>query len=210
MATTPDSPSNTLIILDGSLASLVAAWRAAASITPGQHTSPDGASPLILFVPAADAPRLADRAPAIATLCSAQLVIDSPTDAYRIPSGGPARADTTLLLLRATLIAMARSAGRIIWPLQTAGIEGLAAATRAFDRTLLIEQLLLMDSPSGVPTIETPLLDFSDDAIADLAADLGVPFELAAFCRQSPAPACGSCPSCRRWIAAAQKVGASV
>ena len=74
----------------------------------------------------------------------------------------------------------------------------------------MIRELLCLDAPDSPLAFEMPLLELSDEAVADLAIDLEVPLELAAFCRQSPAVACPTCPSCGRRLAAAAAVGAAL
>jgi len=74
----------------------------------------------------------------------------------------------------------------------------------------MIRELLSLDAPDSPPAFEMPLLELTDEAVADLAIDLGVPLELAAFCRNSPSAACTACPSCRRWLTAAAAVGGSL
>ena len=198
-----------LLILDGSIASLTLAWREAAS-RPPMPPSKVQAEPFYLWVPAADAARLGDRANLIAQLCQATLLVEQQSDAWPLPSGGTGRAEASVLLLRAALVAAERHCTRIIWPVHTTPADGLAAAARAFDRGLMIRELLCLDAPDSPLAFEMPLLELSDEAVADLAIDLGVPLELAAFCRQSPALACTTCPSCRRWLAAAAAVGAAL
>ena len=199
-----------LLILDGSIASLTLAWREAASRPPVPASAKAGDEPFYIWVPAADSARLGDRALTIAQLCQATLLIEQPTEAWPLPSARTGRAEASVLLFRAALVALERNCTRVIWPVHTTLADGLAAAARAFDRGLILRELLSLDAPDSPIAFEMPLLELSDEAVADLAIDLGVPLQLAAFCRNSPAAACTTCPSCRRWLTAAAAVGASL
>jgi len=199
-----------LLILDGSIASLTLAWREAASRPPMPTSGKAADEPFYLWVPASDSARLGDRATTIAQLCQATLLVEQPYEAWPLPSGHTGRAEGSVLLFRASLVALERHCTRIIWPVHTTPADGLAAAARAFDRGLMIRELLSLDAPDSPPAFEMPLLELSDEAVADLAIDLGVPLELAAFCRNSPSAACTACPSCRRWLTAAAAVGGSL
>ena len=122
-----------LLILDGSIASLTLAWREAASRSP-MLPSKVQAELFYLSVPAADAARLSDRANLIAQLSQATLIVEQRSHAWPLTSSCIGRAEASVLLFRAALVAAERHCTRIICPIHTTPADGLAAAARAFDR----------------------------------------------------------------------------
>jgi hypothetical protein len=91
------------------------------------------------------------------------------------------------LLLRAGSIAAELGCRRVLWAVRaprdraTGGVD-VDAASRAMDRALLVSRLVELDletTPGGPPEVrvETPLVDLSDEQVADLALDLSVPLE---------------------------------
>jgi len=205
-----------LVMIDGSVASLVAAWREQALVH--QKRSGDVARP-VLWLDGPDAALMGPRAEALMAVTGFDVVVAGSAEQWLAPEGTAPRTEGTLRLMRACLCASQRGIARVVWPVHTTPAEGVEAAARAFDRALLTEQLLGLDlapiaavkgaqqTDSPSLHIETPMLEISDEALMDIASELGVPVELAAFCRESPGPSCGQCPSCRRWKAAGQQVG---
>jgi len=119
------------------------------------------------------------------------------------------RAMTTDQLLRAGREAVGLGVRTLIWPVHC-GID-LEAMERELARARLVERLVNLDAPRvGTETgggsepavrLETPLLDLTDQQIAELARDLDAPLETAWWClKDGPAP-CGRCAGCRRWEA---------
>ncbi len=88
----------------------------------------------------------------------------------------------TRMLLDAATLAIQLGIKRVIWPIQADETDDpalhLDQIATAIDRALLTARLATLDAPDqgGVEvTIETPLIDLSNQQISDLAADLNVP-----------------------------------
>lgn len=88
----------------------------------------------------------------------------------------------TRMLLDAATLAIKLGFKRVLWPIQIPESQDspqrLAQISSAIDRSLLTARLATLDAQSqgGVEvTIETPLVDLSDQQLADIAADLNVP-----------------------------------
>lgn len=99
--------------------------------------------------------------------------------------GGAASAAQSPVLLTAARIAVCARKRRLVWGVQYPYIgtePDLDTIATTTDRALLISRLTsldLWDDPEAqVPEIriETPLIDLSDEQIADMASDLGVPW----------------------------------
>ncbi len=89
------------------------------------------------------------------------------------PSGGDAATPSGALLQAATAAAAA-GASRLIWPEVAAG--DLDRMAREADRALLISRLVGLDEAAPARfEIETPLLDLTDEQVAELALDLDAP-----------------------------------
>jgi hypothetical protein len=100
--------------------------------------------------------------------------------------GGCASHDQSPALLAAARIAATVGRRRLVWGVQYPylGTEpDLDAIATTVDRTLLISRLASLDlwddSEATVPEIliETPLVDLSDEQVADLASDMSVPWQ---------------------------------
>ena len=98
----------------------------------------------------------------------------------------PVEADGSFPELSALLLAATRLAGRlgcdaVLFPVRAADLESdgrvlLDTVTREVDRAGLVARLGALDS--GAPcTVVTPLIDFDDEQLIDLARDLSVPTE---------------------------------
>ncbi len=90
--------------------------------------------------------------------------------------------ETSLLLCAC---AAAASAGRptVVWPVQYESGDqiNLERVSKAVDRSICVTRLVALDAGlHGTPElhIDTPLVDYSDRQIADLAVDLSVPVHL--------------------------------
>lgn len=100
--------------------------------------------------------------------------------------GGPGGADQSRALLAAAHVASAAGRRRLVWGVQFpfAGSEpDLDLVAGTVDRCLLVSRLASLDlwgdASARVPEvrIETPLVDLSDEQLADLATDLRVPWQ---------------------------------
>lgn len=116
------------------------------------------------------------------------------------------------MLVAAGHAAVALGCGEILWPVQPGGatsdgwpdLEGVAGAV---DRALLISRLVsLAAGERGLVEflIDTPLVDLTDEQVAELAVDLAAPVELCWWWgTQDPA---GQAEA-QRWQVALERVG---
>lgn len=187
----PSQPVGTprcLIIADGTVATVVAAWiegacRPTAAETGAEKpaaTLPSSRSVGPLLWRPAGLPEAAHAGVAeLAERCHASAIVD----------GGVAWGTTGLaasaLLLAAGEEAVARGIERVIWPVQFAGEltddARLTRVTEALDRSLLAGRLLSVDAPSPGLVIETPLVELTDVQLLDLAGDTDAPLSCAAW-----------------------------
>lgn len=141
-----------------------------------------------------------DGAMVTAAAFSSETPGDSGTSATTGASGTsdtltPGHLDTfsqdSFMLLHAARAALAAGATEVIWPIQLggAGLDNLDIARSeelvrrmalAADRALLCSRLATIDAADAVielggVNIQTPMLEFADRQIVDLALDLGVP-----------------------------------
>lgn len=86
------------------------------------------------------------------------------------------------MLLDAATLAIKLGFKRVLWPIHiqesTEVAHRLSQISTAIDRSILAARLATLDAQSqgGVEvTIETPLVDLTDQQLADIAADLNVP-----------------------------------
>jgi len=100
--------------------------------------------------------------------------------------GGPASHDQSPAILASARITATVGRRRLVWGIQFPYLGSepdLDAIATTVDRTMLIARLAsldLWDDPDAkVPEvlIETPLIDLSDEQVADLASDLSVPWQ---------------------------------
>lgn len=107
------------------------------------------------------------------------------------------------LLLDALSAAAQWRCGRVIWPIQAGrDLDRIAAIHEV---VTCVAQLARMDAiwRGLTPDIRTPLLDCTDEQVADLIRAAGAPLSLSAWCDEEGAQPCGHCQSCQRWQAAA-------
>ncbi len=174
--------SETLIIHDGDLASLVALSCASdEAVSIGSARSPGPCA--VVWVPGIFGDTQKDRSAA----CDRQIAL---FNARRLNQAGPAQglpqtadgAYETPMLFGAIAQARADGAARVIWPEHPGRTADETAidldrAASIIDRSLLVEQLSDLDSPTGSDRIvlETPHADLSDRQLVELGADLSVP-----------------------------------
>jgi len=216
-----------LIITDGGLGGLLAAW------AEGVCAPADGAGPgpVLWFAwagvmglgEAAAGARLA-AARRQAELCHASDLVVSEAGADGVAGvDGEAVGEglvTTHLLLAAAAEAARRGFRRVVWPVHLGGAADreaidLHAVADACDRALLVGQLMAIDLRGGREVrIETPYVDFTDVQMAELALDLDVPRPVgvgASWCETGEAAPRGcACAACRRWEAAFLAAGGNV
>lgn len=214
-----------MFVSDGGLGSLVALWRERAR-WPRERSAPDIRAELrsvirgepsrgsvVLCVAPAGTPGSA--AAARQADLSGLLVVQS-------DECGQVESLSSVALLRAADVAVARGLSRVVWPVHLGGGSSSEPMTTAADRAAQVAQLALLDLPrAGGPRtleIETPLLELSDAQVLELALDLDAPlprplggaqgFRAAGgacwWCDRTPRPGtegtmCGSCTACRRW-----------
>ncbi len=202
----PDVAPSSLIIADGSIATLVAVWREAVC-RPGGGSE---ATKPLLWAPAG-LPALAQGANTrIAQLAGLPEAVSGP-----LPSATTGLA-ASLMLLAAGDEAVRRGVGRVVWPVQFPAMDDagrLAHVGGAFDRSLLAARLLSIDSRQtsgrGV-LIHTPFAELGDSQLLDLAADMDAPVGTAWWCENQTdpqQPPCGKCAACLRWLSAMRHAG---
>lgn len=201
-ATTPTS----LIIADGSIATLVAVWREAVCRPAG---GPEIGKPL-LWAPAG-LPTIAQ----CANARFAQLAGPMETAAGPLPAAVTGLA-ASLMLMAAGDEAARRGIGRVVWPVQFGTSDDthrLAQVGGVFDRSLLAARLLSVDSRQANGTcvlIHTPFAELADNQLLDLAADMDAPVGTAWWCENQTdpqQPPCGKCAACLRWLSAMKHAG---
>lgn len=162
----PEITGHVLVLTDGSLAGLTCAALAARRAEEGQRPA--------VLVPASLETRAAEDARAAAEHLGLGTV---ELNAGRA-TGGPGE---TRLLLVAAQTAAQNGCSTLIWGAQLGGTnptEHVSEIALAADRALLVSRLVSLDLPEDEPLeIETPVLDLADDQLAELAMDLGAPFE---------------------------------
>lgn len=229
-ASEPGGGAPALVITDGGLGGLLAAW-AEGVCAPVAAGGGGGVGPVVWFAwagvmglgEAAAGARLA-AARRQAELCHASELVVSETGAgMDVVEGAGGAVDgggvvCTHLLLAAAAEAARRGIPRVIWPVHLGGAADrgavdLHAVADACDRALLVGQLMQIDLRGGREVrIETPYVDFTDLQMAELALDLDVPRPVgmgAAWCELGGEGGCGGgCVRCRRWEAAFLAAGA--
>jgi hypothetical protein len=175
-----DASRKTLILCDGGLTSLLAAAvaREWLSVPPKKGTKARGSA---VLMPRAHLPASRQRAVELqAELYGHELI------AARIETiGGETSAGEmrTRELLSAGYTAARLGCDVVVWPVQCVehGEPNLDKIAKAADRAVLVSRLVALDADehgSAGLMIETPYLDFTDEQIADLAADMNVPTKL--------------------------------
>jgi len=106
---------------------------------------------------------------------------------------------TPLLHTQIVIAGLARAveagADHLIWPAQANG--DFAIAARITEQTVLALHLAKLEHP-GVPQIETPLLELTDQQLVELGGQIGVPWELAWSCQMQGELPCRVCMGCLR------------
>lgn len=182
-----DRGNDALIISDGGLASLVAAWREAMVVRRRMHpsrlpdiraelravirgTSQAGSAILCIATPGSSAAHAAARQSELAGFARVSLGTSSNCESL-----------SSEALLRAARLAAERGLSRVVWPIQlgTGGGNLMEHMTTAVERAAQVAQLAVLDLPrAGGPctlSIETPLLDLADAALIELALDVDAP-----------------------------------
>lgn len=182
-ATNPSSLSRTLVISDGSLASLVACAAAREAIVSAGGDE-KAARPIVLFVPVGDETNRARRQAVEKQAKLYELdVADMKTELRGPGAHGAFNAglSETLNLISATYQAAQLGCDLVVWPVQFHGQLDIEKVARVVDRALLVTRLASLDSADhGKPAIrvDTPYADFTDKQMADLVIDMNVPVEL--------------------------------
>ncbi len=180
----PNEPC--LLITDAGLSSLIlAAMASEQSSSSDQRTTLYPAwwtsqSDMDLRIPAID--RAVNMQ---ADLLSLAVVQDHAGYPEELPSNGHQSSlgvHQTRMLLDAATLAISMGIKRVLWPIRASTsqdpMEQLDHIATAIDRSLLTARLATLDAQDqgGVEvTIETPLVDLTDQELSDLAADLNVP-----------------------------------
>lgn len=205
------SPSRTLVISDGSLASLVAAASARESIVSAGGDE-RAARPVLLFVPAGDETTHARRGAVERHASLYDLEIVDATADLRGPGAHGSFAAglaETLTLINATYLGASKGCDLIVWPVQFAGPLDVDRVARVVDRALLVTRLASLDSVDlGRPTlrVDTPYADLTDRQLADLALDMNVPIESLWWWKLgSKSELAGA--EMERWVPALQSLG---
>lgn len=105
------------------------------------------------------------------------------------------------MLFDALLAAWQCRCGRIIWPCQAG--HDLDRIAQVQEIVLCVGHVARLDPAWRTvgPEIRTPLLDCTDEQVADLIASGGGGMALAWWCEGPAAAPCGGCGACRRWSA---------
>lgn len=216
-----DRPDKILVMVDGSLGSLVAcssareaflAW-ANAPAREGHDSpasAPKPAGPMALLC-APDGPSREAKLAAAASIARACLL-----DPVALPGAieTPEMKEgerQSHLLIRALHHAASLGRDTLVWPASFGTSAGsgvdLDALSRAVDRALLVARLVGIDAADhgrSMVRIETPFADFDDRQVAELAADLGVPVRL---CWWQSASGAEAERERHRWVSALLSVG---
>lgn len=105
------------------------------------------------------------------------------------------------LLLTGLSYAATTTAKRLVWPAQVdADFDAVATLT---EQAMLTQHLAQLDQLSSgaeatMPTIETPLLEMTDQQLVELGGQLKVPWHLAWTCQNREEKPCRLCHACRR------------
>ncbi|MFO0786984.1 MAG: hypothetical protein U0573_11610 [Phycisphaerales bacterium] len=181
--TTSNNLPRTLVISDGSVASLLACAGAREAIVSAGGDE-KAARPIVLFVPVGDETNRARRQAVERQAKLYELdMADMKTDLRGPGAHGSfgAGLSESIHLITATYQAAQLGCDVVVWPVQFAGVSDVEKIARASDRALLVTRLASLDSTEhGKPAVrvETPFADFTDRQMADLAIDMNVPVEL--------------------------------
>ncbi len=95
-------------------------------------------------------------------------------------------------------------ANRLLWPAQVNA--DFDKTSRVFEQTVLAQQLAKIDHPFAA-TLETPLLELSDQQLVELGGQMGLPWQMAWSCMTRGDKPCRVCTGCRRREAAFEAAG---
>ncbi len=182
----------TLVISDGSLAALVATAMVSEQLAAAGNSSPDELGGIVIGSPSsATEPGWSACERAAGRQADIYGLGFVPPDAAmraRVEAGAalPAGALESLILTDAAYNAAMHGCERVIWPVQAPTVDGepdLTSVARFVDRATLVSRLAGLDAErpewSGLSVrevrIDTPLVDLTDDQLADLALDMRVP-----------------------------------
>lgn len=107
-----------------------------------------------------------------------------------------------LMLLQAAATARQLNCSKIVWPRQVGpefepmGLE--------IDRADAAMSLAAEDPEMGPLAIDLPLIDLTDQQVAELVEEAGGALDLFWPCEESQASPCGTCKECTRWQKAFQ------
>lgn len=175
----PTLPEARYLILDDADLSSLVAVALAAERWGGQGPAPvlvpswwgsqaDAAMPLVHGVLAQQARLYA------AELWREELVVEPEEH----EGGFPGLSD---LLLAGVRLAARVGCDAVLFPVRAADLDGdmtVGTVAREVDRAALIARLASLDNPDAAPCrVVTPLIDFDDEQLIDLARDLSVPTE---------------------------------
>ena len=108
------------------------------------------------------------------------------------------------VLLVGLAVAIDLEASRLVWPAQAN--SDFVMASDIAEQTILAQQLAQIEHVNP-PSVDTPLLDLSDQQIIELGGQLDLPWELAHSCQMQGDKPCLVCASCRRRQAAFEAAG---
>ncbi len=175
--------SRTLVISDGSIASLVACAAAREAIVSagGDEKAP---RPIVLFVPVGDETNRARRMAVEKQARLYELDIAEGRAELRGPGAHGsfgAGLSESVNLISATYQAAQLGCDLVVWPVQFTGTPEVERIARVVDRALLVTRLASLDGTEhGRPAIrvDTPFADLTDKQMADLVIDMNTPVEM--------------------------------
>lgn len=203
--------SRTLVISDGSLASLVACAAAREAIVSAGGDE-KAARPIVLFMPVGDETNRARRQAIEKQAKLYELDVAEARGELRGPGAHGsfgAGLSETLNLIGATYQAAQLGCDLVVWPVQFVGAPDVEKIARAVDRALLVTRLASLDSAEhGKPAIkvDTPFADLTDKQIADLVIDMNVPVELCWWWGAGPKDE-HALQRAERWVPVLQSLG---
>jgi hypothetical protein len=206
-----DRPDRVLVMVDGDLASVVAAANAKEAALAGVTAGKDTPGPVLW--PAHD-PGDETRRAACRRLAS---TLGLTLIERRSRSVGPEEGgwtSPTRILLDACTDAAAAGRSEVIWPVQfpvtAAAARELDAISQAVDRALLVTRLMALDAAEHTTPslhVEVPMVDLTDAQVADLAVDLAAP---AVCCWWWDATTQDALAARERWLPVLRSAGLSV
>ena len=101
-------------------------------------------------------------------------------------------------------VAIELGATRLVWPVQAN--SDFTMASDIAEQTIMAQQLAQIEHVNP-PSIDTPLLDLSDQQVIELGGQMDLPWKLAHSCQMQGDKPCLVCVSCRRRQAAFEAAG---